>query len=232
MRARLGLPDNDWKTRGREDRPTPKPPQQPLPQAIAKPDDNAERIASALRLWDASIDPRKTLAEKYLNSRGLELGVDLAGEVLRWSPGINAIVALFRNIVTDAPQAVGRTFLDREARKVERKFLGPVSGAAIKLDADENVTSGLYIGEGIETCMAGRILGLRPAWALGSAGAIASFPVLNGVEALSLLREHDDANARAAIACGLRWKAVGREVFNVWPNSGKDVADAVKAGAA
>jgi putative DNA primase/helicase len=76
------------------------------------------------------------------------------------------------------------------------------------------------------------MLGLRPAWALGSAGAIAAFPVLGGVEALSLLREHDDANARAAIACGTRWKAAGREVFNVWPNSGKDVNDAIKEGAA
>ena len=56
--------------------------------------------------------------------------------------------------------------------------MGPVGGAAIKLDADEDVLGGLHIGEGIETCMAARMLGLRPAWALGSAGEIAKFPVL------------------------------------------------------
>ena len=48
-----------------------------------------------------------------------------------------------------------------EARKIERKFLGPVAGAAIKLDADEDVLGGLHIGEGIETCLAARMLGTQ-----------------------------------------------------------------------
>jgi hypothetical protein len=60
-----------------------------------------------------------------------------SSEVLRWHPGERAMVALFRNIVTDEPQAISRTFLDHEARKDVarapggRKFLGPVKGAAI-----------------------------------------------------------------------------------------------------
>ena len=141
------------------------------------------------------------------------------------------MLALFRNIVTNEPQAISRTFLDHEARKIERRFLGPVGGAAIKLDADEDVLGGLHIGEGIETCMAARMLGLRPAWALGSAGAIAAFPVLSGVECLSLLREHDDANKRAADACASNWTAAGREVFNIRPIAGKDINDAIKGAA-
>ena len=56
---------------------------------------------------------------------------------------------------------------------------------AIKLDADENVEQGLHIGEGIETCLAGRQLDFKPCWALGSAGAIRGFPVLSGIEALT-----------------------------------------------
>jgi hypothetical protein len=125
------------------------------------------------------VDPAGTPVETCLQSRGLEL--DVTGDVLRWHPRLRAMIALFRNIVASEPQAVSRTFLDPEARKIERKFLGPVGGAAIKLDADEDVLCGLHIGEGVETCMAARMIGLRPSWALRSAGAIAGFPVLSGV---------------------------------------------------
>jgi hypothetical protein len=83
------------------------------------------------------------------------------------------MVALFRSIETDKPQAVNRTYLDGNGKKkVERRFLGPVSGAAIILDANENVLRGLHIGEGIETCLAARQIGLRPTWALGSCSRV------------------------------------------------------------
>ncbi len=73
---------------------------------------------------------------------------------------------------------------------------------------------------------------LRPTWALGSTGAIARLPVLSGIEALSILRERDEANRAAAEACGARWLAAGREVFDVWPNRGKDINDAIREDAA
>jgi hypothetical protein len=191
------------------------------------PEPSTDDSAYARSVWNAGVDPRGTPVERYFAGRGLRLDDDVSGLVLRWHPGISAMIALFRNIETDAPQAISRTFLDGEARKIARKFLGPVAGAAIKLDADEEVLSGLHVGEGIESCLAARQIGLRPVWALGSAGAISNFPLLSGIDALSLLREHDDANARAAIACGTRWKDAGREVFDVWPNAGNDVNDAV-----
>ena len=55
-------------------------------------------------------------------------------------------------------------------------MLGPVRGAAIKLDGDAEVAEGLHIGEGLETCMAARALGFKPVWAVGSAGGIQTFP--------------------------------------------------------
>jgi hypothetical protein len=154
----------------------------PAPEARGQNDDRASKIAAAIALWDGGIDPRGTPVERYLISRCLTLEEDIAGSALRWNPGATAMVGLFRNIATDEPQAVSRTFLDPEGRKLERRFLGPVGGAAIKLDADEDVLGGLHIGEGIETCLAARKLGLRPTWALGSAGAVAGFPVLAGIE--------------------------------------------------
>ena len=206
-------------------RPTPRP---NVPTfTFAKPA-NDDRVGPALDLWNQGVDPAGTPVETYLRTRRLELDDAVCGEVLRWHPRLRAMLVLFRNIVTNEPQAISRTFLDREARKIERKFLGPVGGAAIKLDADEDVLGGLHIGEGIETCMTARMLGLRPTWTLGSAGAIAAFPVLNGVECLTILREHDAANNRASDACGTRWHAAGREVINIEPLAGKDISDSVR----
>jgi Toprim domain/CHC2 zinc finger len=191
--------------------------------------DNGDNREKALALWREGDDPRPTVVKLYLNSRTLELDDDLAGEVLRWHPRIGAMLALFRNILTGEPQAVSRTFLDREGKKLGRKFLGPVWGAAIMLDAFDEVLGGLHAGEGVETCMAARQLGLRPCWALGSAPAVAAFPVLGGVECLTLLRENDDASERACEACAARWHAAGREVFINQPTAGKDLNDAIRS---
>ena len=248
VRARLGLDRGDWKRKaagahnpyGRAGKPDAEikidnvkvdHPSAGIRRLRKAADDGNEKTALALALWDASIDPRGTPAEVYFASRALAFDDDIAGSVIRWNARISAVVALFRNIRTGEPQAVGRTLLDANARKIERKFLGPVGGAAIMLDGFEAVTGGLHVGEGVETCQAARQLGLRPAWALGSAGAIAAFPVLGGIECLTLLAEHDDASAKAVQACGARWHAAGREVLINHPIGGKDLNDAVRATA-
>jgi hypothetical protein len=189
-----------------------------------------------------------------LATRGLDIPDDIAGAVIRFHPRcpwrsdddsviyVPAMICAMRSIAgraedaerrlsriaPDEITAVHRTWLSPEALKIKRRMLGVTSGAAIKLDRDENVLGGLHVGEGVETCLAARQLGLRPTWALGSAGAIAAFPVLSGIESLSLLREHDKANREASVACGTRWHGAGREVFDVWPNCGKDVNDAIR----
>lgn len=191
--------------------------------------DNGDNREKALALWREGDDPRPTVVKLYLNSRALELDDDLAGEVLRWHPRIGAMLGLFRNILTGEPQAISRTFLDREGKKLGRKFLGPVAGAAIMLDAFDEVLEGLHAGEGVETCMAARQLRLRPCWALGSAPAVAAVPVLGGVECLTLLRENDQASKRACEACAARWHAAGREVFINQPTAGKDLNDAIRS---
>lgn len=201
----------------------------PLP-APQLPAEMATTTAHALRYWGESSEPRGSVVERYLNSRGLELDEGLAGEVIRIHRPTSAMVCLFRGIVDDQPKSISRTFLDKDGNKLGRKFLGPVGGCAVKLDPEEEVLAGLHIGEGIETAMSARQMGLRPAWALGSAGAIAAFPVLVGIECLSFLRERDEANEKAATECGLRWHAAKREVRNVWPDSGADLNDEVRCG--
>jgi len=102
-------------------------------------------------------------------------------------------------------------------------------GAAIKLDADATVTDKLCIGEGLETAMTARQIGLRPTWALGSSGAIAAFPVLGRVESLTILAENDEASERATEACGRRWHDAGCDVFVCRPKTGNDLNDALQA---
>jgi hypothetical protein len=75
--------------------------------------------------------------------------------------------------------------------KIGRLSLGPTHGCAIKIDPDENVELGLMISEGLETGLAGQMLGHRPCWATGSASGIRTFPLLGGVECLTQLVDHD-----------------------------------------
>ena len=127
------------------------------------------------------------------------------------------MLVLFRNILTGEPQAIGRTFIHPHTlKRMRRATLGPSGGAAVMLDAFEDVLTGLHIGSGVETVMTGRQrFDYRPAWALGSDVEVTKFPVLSGVEAITLLRENDDngSSQKACQTCALRWSAAGREVF-------------------
>jgi hypothetical protein len=220
--------------------------------AAAAAHDNGNGPA-ALKLWRESGDPC-LLVERYLASRELELEDDVAGRVPRWNddidalaklfgpiargPSIGAMVVLFRSIEDDEPRAIQCTYFDREGRRrvvvgkdgreIKRMSLGPVKGAAIKLDADEDVLAGLFIGEGLETCLTARQhYGLRPCWALGSKGAIGAFPVLDGTECLTILAERDAE--REVETCAARWHAAGRKIYVDRSLGGKDLNDVLMA---
>lgn len=193
-----------------------------------------DRSAHALLLWNQADDPRGTVVTNYLNSRGLRLPDEVAGDVVRFHPRLKfnggvfcAMVALFRDVKTNTPCGIHRTLLDSTGRKLGRAMLGRAKHAAIKIDHDENVSLGLTIGEGLETCLAAYLAGFRPVWAAGSAGGIANFPVLVGAEALTILREIGDggANHRATDTCVARWIAAGHEALTVTPLTGDDLND-------
>jgi len=193
----------------------------------------SDNRAIALAIWNEARDPRGTLVERYLaERRGLRLPDEIAGDVIRFHPAlffegalVAGMVALFRDIRTDEPCGIHRVFLDGGGRKIERRMLGRAKDAAIKLDADDNVSLGLAVGEGIETCLAGWHLGLRPVWAIGSADAIKQFPVLPGIEAITVLGELNDggANYGASRACAARWMKAGKEAFRATPFKGDDL---------
>jgi putative DNA primase/helicase len=186
-------------------------------------EDEIVRIAAARRIWDEGRDPRGTLAERYLREhRKLDLPDDLAGRVLRFHSAcpwrnentgntdrVPASIAPFRSIDDDEITGVHRIALNHDGTKLGRRMLGIVHRAAIKLNPHGER---LAIGEGIETCLAGRELGFAPAWALGSVGAINFFPLIEGVKQLMIFGERGAASKRASKFCGKRWRKAGRRV--------------------
>ncbi|MCJ2036389.1 toprim domain-containing protein [Methylobacterium sp. J-068] len=203
--------------------------------------DIARRQQRAIAIWHVARSPLNTIVQTYLRSRALDLPDEIAGDVLRFHPRCPfgegttapAMVAAFRCVRTGDILGVHRTALTPDGLKVGRKMLGSATGAAIMLDAEDAVSTGLNIGEGIETCLAARQLGLRPTWALGSTANIATFPVLPGIETLTLLGELGDGGAsdRACTEVGTRWHRAGRSVDLITPKIGNDLNDVVKGGA-
>jgi putative DNA primase/helicase len=151
-----------------------------------------------------------------------------------------AMVCLVRGIVSNKPQAIHRTALTPEGRAIKRNgktfrmSLGPVRGGAVKIDPDEDVTQGLCIGEGVETCLAGRQMGLRPVWSAVTTSGVANFPVLPSVVGLHIFRENDAnlAGPKAVEDCAARWRNAGLDVRVVDPGRGSDLNDELGGAAA
>jgi Toprim domain/CHC2 zinc finger len=209
----------------------------------------ADNREFALRLWRQAVDPRGTIVEAYLRNRCLELPGEAANEAIRFHPDCPfgtgsssarpAMVCLVRNIVSNDPRGLHRTALAPDGTAIKcdgktfRMSLGTIAGGAIKLDPDEDVALGLCIGEGVETCLSGRQIGLQPVWSAVSTGGVANFPVLPGVDGLHIFAENDanGASAKAVEACARRWYEACRDVIVVEPDTAKDLNDELREAA-
>jgi Toprim domain len=233
VRARLGLPP--WQPGDGQGRRVPPSQVKEFDRSAtdAEGERRAEdliRINRAREIWDGGVCPRATLVELYLRSRAITLAEDVDDTVLRFHEAcpwrdentggtifVPALLAAFRSIDDDKITAIQRVALTTEGRKLGRRMLGVVYRAAVKLDPVDDT---LHVGEGVETCLAARILGHAPTWALGSVGMIAQFPLIDGVARLRILGENDAASASTSKLCGNRWHAAGRKVQIVTPDPG------------
>ncbi|MCJ2065897.1 toprim domain-containing protein [Methylobacterium sp. J-088] len=207
-------------------------PQRDVSQARTPDPGETERTTRGLEIYREADTLWSSPVEAYLvRERGLQLFEGL-GRAIRYHPSCPfgphrtpAMVALVRDIRTNEPRAIHRTALTLDGRKAEiggydRLTLGPVSGAAIKLTPDEEVTLCLGIGEGIESALSLRRLsefGASPVWSLISANGVERLPVLTGIESLWLAVDHDPAGMSASEACAGRWRNAGAEAFLVKP---------------
>ena len=70
-----------------------------------------------------------------------------------------------------------------------------------------------------------------PAWATCTAGNLARFPILAGIEELTILVDNDlsDTGQKAAKQCAIRWAEAGRAVRRLTPHTlGFDFNDLVQ----
>jgi len=181
-------------------------------QLGATAEDDAKKLKRAELIWRTAKPLADTPGWRYFTEhRGLsiaELGDQ--SHALRWHGDIGAVVALMTDAVSNEPCGVHRTFLNADATKRDRMMLG--KQGVVRLSSDEDVNEGLGIVEGIEDGLAVLLSGWAPIWAATSCGAIARFPVLSGIDALTIFSDNDDAGSKAAETCAQLWTGAGREV--------------------
>jgi hypothetical protein len=129
--------------------------------------------------------------------------------------------------------AVSRTYIDENLHKVcKAKTLGSPAGI-IRLTPDEDVSYGLCLAEGLETALSAMAKGLRPVWSTGSTALMRAFPVLRGIDCLTVIADHDASGAgeKAARKVEARWRRAGREARIFIPGSPGDLNDLLKRAA-
>jgi hypothetical protein len=186
--------------------------------------ERARKLKLAGRIWNEAVPIEGTPGALFLHRRHIDIALapDFGG--LRWHPqclwkGGTApcVVARYTHAITGEPRA-----------------LGPMARCAIRLWPDDAITTVLVLGEGVETTLAAalhithRETLLQPAWAAGCADNMANFPVLAGIETLTLLVDNDGPGQAAAANCACRWVDAGREVIRLTPRElGADFNDII-----
>jgi Toprim domain/CHC2 zinc finger len=144
---------------------------------------------------------------------------------------LGAIIGILTDPVTgERTGGITRTY-SCEGRKLCRAMsLGGVGRKGIiRLTPDDEVATGLHLGEAIETSLSAMIMGFIPMWAAGSTTTMADFPVIPGIEFLTLIADHDGPGLKAARQTRQRWADAGRETMMKIPKQpGEDANDILK----
>jgi phage/plasmid primase-like uncharacterized protein len=213
-----------------------------LPARAAAPTriaDSSANLERAEELWREAAPIAGTAGANYLAGRGIDIARAPDHGGLRFHPRCPwertrtaCVVARFTDATTGKPMGLHRRPI---LLKEKPRSLGPTRGGCIRLWPDDRVEQGLVIGEGVETTLAAALkiehrgTLLQPAWAAGSDSNVANFPVLPGIEALTILVDNDanGAGQAAAAECLHRWRDAGREVTALIPERVKDFNDVI-----
>jgi len=220
------------------------------PTTIAKPPnrESPARERRSKKRWShyaedqwRSCMPLSDDALDYLNARCC--AIPPRNGDLRWHPDLPnklcdytgpALVARVTDAVTGEPLTIHRTWIQPDGTKapisVPRLILKDHAkkGGVIRLWPDDEVTLGLAVAEGIENALSAA-RGFTPAWSMLDKGNLAGFPVLTGIQALTIVADPDDGGMRSADQCARRWRDAGKEV-RLWPASqaGMDFNDWIR----
>ncbi|MGQ7939514.1 toprim domain-containing protein [Paraburkholderia sp. D1E] len=145
-----------------------------------------------------------------------------------------ALIAQVTDVLTREPISLHHTWVCSDGSKPNitppRLLLSGhrKKNGVIRLSPDEAVTNGLAVAEGIETALSVAHV-FTPVWSCIDKGNLSDFPVLDGIEVLLIISDHDDVGLRAAHVCAQRWIDAGREVrIACSPVSGEDLNDVVR----
>ncbi len=193
-----------------------------LPKRPDRADQDRQRIAQALRLWNEAQPAASTVVERYLGSRVIDIAPP---SVLRFHahcphpngvklPAMLALVERERI----GPVAVHRTFLKADgsgkaAVEIDKASLGPVGGGAVRLAVVRPGTE-LVLAEGIETTLSVMVATGLPGWSCLSAGGIEKVALPPKATAVVIAADNDanGVGQRAAEAAAQRFLAEGRIV--------------------
>jgi hypothetical protein len=196
-------------------------------------------LEAASRIWKESASIEGTAGEAYFDRRGIVLNRAPNFGGLRWHPRCPwergttpCVIGRFTDALTGEPRGIWRRPID--GRKP--KALGLMGGCVLRLWPDEDVATGLVIGEGVETVLSAATRFIRhgallqPAWATGSAGNLENFPIFPGIDTLTILVDRDESGRgqEAAKRCAVRWAEARREVIRLTPHVPGDFNDVLQ----
>ncbi|HEY2418379.1 MAG TPA: toprim domain-containing protein [Steroidobacteraceae bacterium] len=207
-----------------------------LNYSAARAEKHTTLSAEGRELWHACRQ-LSGIALEYLKARHCRLPPE--GTDLRWHENLKhssaysgaALIALITDATTAEPISLHRTWIRANGSKADidkpRLLLARhrKAGGVIRLWPDDCVTHRLAVGEGIETMLCAAHV-CTPVWSCIDAGNLACFPVLGGIESLTIFADNDHEGLKAAHTLRQRWLEAGREVHLKIPRqSGADVAD-------
>ena len=187
----------------------------------ANPDAQA-KIAVAMEIWHDTQTIKGTLAEIYLHARSCVVSSEvMKANVLRHHPlcpfgqyRFPALIALITDAITGEPLGIHRTALrDDGSGKREmpdgsspKRMLGSAKRGVVRL-----YPVGPHLGsaEGVETALSAAQIFKTPVWAVLSANGMADFPIVTGVQSLTVFADHDTAGISAARECRRKYKKAG-----------------------
>ena len=189
-------------------------------------------------IWGVSTDWRNTIAQSYLEARGILEALPSDFADIRFHsacPYKNTtapcMVTLIRDWVNGEPIGIQRTPISNKARVGDRLILGGFGGGAIMLSNyhDALFEAALGVGEGLETTLSLRRLkgfeGL-PLWCLVNDGNLGKFTPPPNIKSLVIAVDHDEGGIRNADKLEAVAKEKGVKITRIMnPTPKKDLND-------
>jgi putative DNA primase/helicase len=201
------------------------------PSVVDRRDDDEHRGRIIASILDEIVPLRGSPGEAFLRDVR-RIDVDAIADVLDqtdaigWHPAVpfrqeghpldgkrlGCIIGVMTDPTTAKPTGgISRTYVHQGIKIAKAKGRGPAG--IVRLTPDEDTLGGLHLAEGLESALDAMSKNLRPMWSTGSASILAKFPILSGIEFVTIIADHDEngTGQKAANELKRRNRAAGRQ---------------------